>query len=155
MEELTLRSRTDNNFVHINIGRLLDRERNSARDRLRRHGELVPGLFELGFYLRIRHSFREVRVDEARGNDRHSQLVAGLLPQTFGDGTHGELRAGIDRLVRFSDKSCCRSSVNEMSETLLAEDRQRGESSIVESWYAQPPRERIKRASSPAAIVSS
>jgi hypothetical protein len=52
-------------------------------------------------------------------------LSPGLLPQTFGDGAHGELRAGIDRLVRFSDKSCRRSSVNEMSETLLAEDRQR------------------------------
>src|SRR6266404_3798856 len=66
MAELTLRSGTDNNLVHINIVRLLDRERNSARDRLRRHGELVPGLFELGFHLRICHSFREVRVDEAR-----------------------------------------------------------------------------------------
>src|SRR6266550_5541210 len=125
MAELTLRSGTDYNLAHINIGRLLDRERNSAGDRLRRHGELVPGLFELGFHLRICHSFREVRVDEARRNDRHAQLVAGLLPQTFGDGTPGELRAGIDRLVRFSDKSCRRSSVNEMSETLLAEDRQR------------------------------
>src|SRR6266576_2032013 len=125
MAELTLRSGTDNNLVHINIVRLLDCERNRARDRLRRHGELVPELNELGFYLRIRHSFREVRVDEARRNDRHAQLVASLLPQTFGDGAHGKLRAGIDRLVRFSDKSCCRSSVNEMSETLVAEDRQR------------------------------
>src|SRR5438270_1653732 len=125
MAELTLRSGTDYNLAYINIGRLFDRERNSAGDRRRWHGELVPGLDELDFHLRIGYSFREVCVDEARRNDRHTQLVAGLLPQTFGDGAHGELRPGIDRLVRFSDKSCCRSSVNEMSETLFAEDRQR------------------------------
>src|SRR6266576_5473914 len=134
MAELTLRSGTDYNLAHINIGRLLDRERNSAGDRLRRHGELVPGLFELGFHLRICHSFREVRVDEARRNDRHAQLVAGFLPQTFGDGAHGELRGRIDRLVRFSDKSCRRSSVNEMSKTLLAEDRQRGGDAVEHTF---------------------
>jgi hypothetical protein len=32
---LTLRSGTDNNLAHINIGRLLNRERNSAGDRIR------------------------------------------------------------------------------------------------------------------------
>jgi hypothetical protein len=38
--ELTLCSGTDNNLIHINIGRLLDRERNSAYDRLPRHANL-------------------------------------------------------------------------------------------------------------------
>jgi hypothetical protein len=32
--------------------------------------------------------------DEARRNDCHAQLVAGLLAQTLGDGAHGELSAG-------------------------------------------------------------
>ena len=40
-EELTLRGGTYNDLAHINIGRLLDRERNSARDRIRRDGELI------------------------------------------------------------------------------------------------------------------
>lgn len=40
--ELTLRGGTDNKLAHVNIGRLLDRERDSAGDRLRRHRELVP-----------------------------------------------------------------------------------------------------------------
>src|SRR5206468_2125485 len=68
---------------------------------------------------------REVRPDESRRDDRHAQLIAGLLAQTLGDGAHGELRAGIDRLVRYSLMSCCRSDVDEMPETLLAEDRKR------------------------------
>jgi adenylate cyclase len=54
---------------------LLDRERNSAGNRLRRHRELVPGLDELGFQLRICHSFHKVRPNEARRNDRHAQLI--------------------------------------------------------------------------------
>jgi hypothetical protein len=33
--ELSLRSGTDNDLVHVNIGRLLDRERNGAGDRFR------------------------------------------------------------------------------------------------------------------------
>ena len=51
--ELPLRSGTDNYLVHINIGRLFDRERNSAGDRIGRHRELVSGRGELGFHLRI------------------------------------------------------------------------------------------------------
>jgi hypothetical protein len=66
--DLPLRSGTDNYLVHINIGRLLDRERNSAGDRIRRHRKLVPGLDELGFHLRTGHTFREVRPDEARNS---------------------------------------------------------------------------------------
>ena len=48
--DLHLRSGTDNYLVHINIGRLLDREHNSAVDRIRRHRELVSGRGELGFH---------------------------------------------------------------------------------------------------------
>jgi len=44
-----LRRRSDNNLADVNIGRLLDRERNSAGDRIRRHRELVAGGFELAF----------------------------------------------------------------------------------------------------------
>jgi hypothetical protein len=47
--ELTLRSGTDNYLAHINIGWLLDRERNSTGYRMRRQRELVPGVDELGF----------------------------------------------------------------------------------------------------------
>jgi hypothetical protein len=39
--ELTLRGGMDNNLVHIDIGRLLDRERTSAGNRFARHCELV------------------------------------------------------------------------------------------------------------------
>ena len=49
--ELTLRSGTDNNLAHINIGRLLDRERNGAGDCIRwnrkavhRGGDLPAGV---------------------------------------------------------------------------------------------------------------
>src|SRR5437868_6236244 len=86
--QLPLRSGTDNNLVHINIGWLLNRERNSAGNRIRRYRELVSGGGELGFHLRTCHTFREVCPDEARRNDRHAQLIASLLAQTFGDGTH-------------------------------------------------------------------
>ena len=64
MAELTLRSGTDNDLIHINIGRLLDRERNGAGYRIGRQRELVPGLGELSFHLRICHSFREICADE-------------------------------------------------------------------------------------------
>jgi len=83
--DLHLRSGTDNYLVHINIGRLLDREHNSAVDRIRRHRELVSGRGELGFHLRVCRTFREVCPDEARRNDRHAQLIAGLLAQTLGN----------------------------------------------------------------------
>ena len=33
----------------------------------------------------------------ARRNDRQPQLIASLLAQTLGDGSHGKLRAGIRR----------------------------------------------------------
>ena len=123
--ELPLRSGANNYLVDINIGRLLDRERNSAGDCIRGHRKLVSGDGKLGFHLQICHRFREVRPDKPRRNDRHAQLIAGLLAQSLGDGAHGELRAGIDRLVRYGLMSRCRSGVAEMPETLLAEERQR------------------------------
>jgi hypothetical protein len=49
--ELPLRSGTDSYLVHINIGRVLDRERDSARDGLRWHRGLVAGVGELGLHL--------------------------------------------------------------------------------------------------------
>jgi len=73
------------NFI-APTGGLLDRERNSTGDRIWRHRELVSGLREFGFHLRICHRFREVRADEARRDDCHAQLIAGLLAQTLGDG---------------------------------------------------------------------
>ena len=51
----TLRSGTDNHLVYINIGRLLDGERNRTGNCIGRQRELVPGLGELGLYVRIRH----------------------------------------------------------------------------------------------------
>ena len=58
--KLALRSGTDHYLVHINIGGLLDRERNRAGDRIRRHRELVSGGGELGFHVRIGHAVGEV-----------------------------------------------------------------------------------------------
>ncbi len=84
-----------------------------------------PGSFRAGFYLLIDHSLRETRPDETRRNDRHAQLIACLLAQTFGDVAHGEFRAGIDRHVWLNEMSRCRGGVDEMSETLLAKDGQR------------------------------
>ena len=123
--ELTLRSGADNNLIDINIGRLLDRERNSAGNRIRPDRHLAHCAENLGLHLRIGHGFREVCPNEARRNDRHAQLIAGLLAQTLGDRAHGELRAGINRHGRFNDNSSRRSNVNKMPETLMAEDRQR------------------------------
>src|SRR6266478_10175981 len=111
-----LRGGADDDLVHIDIGRLFDRERDRAGDRSWRHRELVPRGGELGLHLWICYAVREVRLDEARRNDRHAQLVAGLLPQTFGDGAHGELRAGIDRLVRHGLMSRRGSGVDKMPE---------------------------------------
>jgi len=45
--DLPLRSGSDNDLVHVDIGRLLDRERNGAGDRIRRNRELLPRLGEL------------------------------------------------------------------------------------------------------------
>src|SRR5947208_2951742 len=115
-----LRGGADDDLVHIDIGRLFDRERDRAGDRSWRHRELVPRGGELGLHLWICYAVREVRLDEARRNDRHAQLVAGLLPQTFGDGAHGELRAGIDRLVRHGLMSRRGSGVDKMPEALPA-----------------------------------
>ena len=47
--ELSLGGGPDNYLVHIHIGGLLDRERNSAGDGIRRHRELVLGTRRVGF----------------------------------------------------------------------------------------------------------
>jgi hypothetical protein len=88
----------------INISRLLYRECNGAGDCIRWNRKAVHRRGDLGPYLWIVHRFRKIRLDEAGRNDRHAQFVARLLAQAFGDGAHGELRRGIDRLIRFSDK---------------------------------------------------
>src|SRR5450755_1798402 len=124
MEQEPLCGRTDNDLAHINIGWLLNRERNGAGDRIRRHPSLVPSLFELRFHYRICRSFREVRPRHARRDDRHAQLVADLLAQALGDGAHGDLRASIDRHGRQDKISRCGSDVDEVPGTLRAEDRQ-------------------------------
>ena len=46
----------------------------------------------------------------ARRNDRHLQLIASLLAQTLGDGSHGKLRAGIHR----HDFPCASDAVAEL-----------------------------------------
>src|ERR1700682_914337 len=122
--ESTLRGWTNDNLTHVNISRLLDRERNGTGDRIRWNRKAVHRRRDLGPYLRIVHRFRKVRLHEAGRNDGHAQLVACLLTQALRDGAHGELRRGIDRLIRFGDESCSRSSVDEMSKALPAEDRQ-------------------------------
>ena len=53
--ELFLRRRTDDNLVHVHIGRLFDR----AGNRIRWHREGVTGLFEPGFDCLIRHARRK------------------------------------------------------------------------------------------------
>ena len=58
--KLALRSGTDHYLVHINIGGLLDRERNRAGDRIRGHREPVTGRLELRFHVRIGHAVGEV-----------------------------------------------------------------------------------------------
>jgi len=58
--------------ARVNIQAMAD----SAGDRIRGHSEPVSGGGTLDFYLRIGHTFREVCPDEARGNDRHAQLIA-------------------------------------------------------------------------------
>src|ERR1700674_5544869 len=43
---LSLRGRAENNFVHVDVGRLLDREGDGAGDGIRWHGEFVTRLKE-------------------------------------------------------------------------------------------------------------
>jgi len=49
---------TDDDFVDVNLSRLLDRERNRARDRRRRYPHLFRPLDNLGLDRRIRHGIR-------------------------------------------------------------------------------------------------
>jgi len=65
-EALALGSRTHNNLIHINVGRLLDCERDSAGDCIRPHRELILRLAELGFHFRIGHGICKVSPDETR-----------------------------------------------------------------------------------------
>src|SRR6266571_4482205 len=132
--ELRLCGGTNDDLVDIDVGRLLDRERDSASDRLRRHCEPVPRGLELGLHLRTCHSCREVRPHEAGRNDRHAQLVACLLAQALGDRTHSELRPGIDRLVRHRLMSSRRGGVNEMTESLLAKHWERRRDAVQNAF---------------------
>ena len=56
-----LRGGTDDDLIYINFNWLLDGERNSASDRIRRHRDRVPPLFEVGLDLWTGHTVREVR----------------------------------------------------------------------------------------------
>ena len=49
---------------------------------------------------RIGHRLREIGAHEAGRDDRHAQVLAGLLAQALGDGADRVLRAGVDRLER-------------------------------------------------------
>jgi hypothetical protein len=121
-----LRSGTDDDLVYINFVRLLDGERNSTSDRRRWNRHLLHPLYNLGFDPRICHGIREVRLDKSRRNARHAQLIPGFLSQGLGDGAHGVLRASIDRHGRYDLNSGRRNDIDQMSETLPAEHRQRG-----------------------------
>src|SRR5579864_616165 len=123
---LRLRSGTDDDLVYINFSRLLDGERNRPSNRCRWNRYLFHPLDNLGFDTRICHRVREVRVDESRRNARHAQLIASFLSQGLGDGPHGVLHACIDRHRRYDLKSGRRNDIDEMSETLPTEHRQRG-----------------------------
>src|SRR4029434_4825517 len=92
-----LRGGTDADLVNINFSRLLDGERNSARDRRRWYRHLLHPLDNFGFDPAICHGIREVRLDKSRRNARHAQLIAGFLPQGLGDTAHRVLRTGTDR----------------------------------------------------------
>ena len=95
---------------------------------------LVHCTGDLSLYLWIRHGIREVRFDEARCNDCHPQLVAGFLAQTLGDSAHRKLGAGIDRHGWRGDESGSGSGVDEMPETLFAEDGQRGSDTVQDAF---------------------
>ena len=110
----------------INFSRLLDGGRNSTSDRRRRNRHLLHPLDNLGFDSLICHGIREVRLDKSRRNARHAQVIASFLSQGLGDGPHGVLRARIDRHRGYDLKSGRRNDIDEMSETLPTEHRQRG-----------------------------
>ena len=105
LSRLSLCRGTDHYFVYIDIGWLLDRERNRAGDCLWRHRKLFFGSGELRLHFRIRHIFREVRFDGTRRNYCHAQFIASLLAQSFGDGTKGrasglpQVEAGVSRIL--------------------------------------------------------
>src|SRR6266404_3083291 len=110
----------------IGINQLLNRECNGAGNRLRRNRHLVHLVDDLRFDFRICHGIREVRVDESRRNARHAELIAGFQSQGLGDGAHGVLRSGIHRHGRHDLNSGSRNDIDEMSETLAAENREGG-----------------------------
>ena len=65
-------------------------------------------------------------MDKSRRNTGHAQLIPGFLSQGLGDGAHGILRASINRHGRYHLNSGRGNDIDEMSEALPAEDRQRG-----------------------------
>ena len=73
-------------------------------------------------------------MDESRRNTRHAQLFARFLAQTLSDSAHGVLRAGIDRHRRCDLNSGRGNDVDEMSETLPAENRQSGSDAVQNTF---------------------
>jgi hypothetical protein len=61
-----LRRRVDNDLAHINVGRLFNREGDSAGNRIRRDRHFLHGSGNLDLHPRIGHGVREVRLNEAR-----------------------------------------------------------------------------------------
>ena len=120
-----MRSGADNYFANINIGRLFNRERNGAGNRIRRDRHPVHSTDDLGLHLRICYESARLVLTKPGEMNCDAQFITSLLAQTLGDGAHGELSTGVNRHGRLGDKSSCRSYVDEMPETLLSEDRQR------------------------------
>jgi hypothetical protein len=72
-----LRSGADNYFANINIGRLFNRERNGAGNRIRRDRHPVHSSDDLGLHLRVCYGVREIAFNEAQRNDCDAQFITG------------------------------------------------------------------------------
>src|SRR5579859_1718465 len=90
--------RTDDDLIDVDIGRLLDREGDGARNRGGGDSLLVQG--EHGVLGGAGRVVLEIALHGARRDRRYADLGADLLAKAFGDRADGELGAGIDSATR-------------------------------------------------------
>lgn len=78
---LFLRRGTDDEFVDVDISGLLDRIRNSVRDRCRIERQFVSASGHVGPDLIVRYRIDEIGIDKTRRDHRDADRWTGFLSQ--------------------------------------------------------------------------
>ena len=99
-QPLGLRFRTQRDFAHVDVLRLVEHIRDRTRHRFRGHGVFVSGRFQLLLELKALDVIGESGVREARQDRGHPDMTREFLPQPIRDGEHRRLRGRIHDLVR-------------------------------------------------------